>query len=112
MNDLQTQIKALEAQSKLDKAKIQELTDELDAFDKALQKLRADKLNSDAANLAHIQGLKDKVIGITTELAAVTKDKNLTQAQLSSAKHQIDDLCQALAQAKACLLYTSDAADE
>lgn len=101
VNDLQTQIKALEAQSKLDKAKIQELTDELDAFDKALQKLRADKLNSDAANLAHIQGLKDKVIGITTELAAVTKDKNLTQAQLSSAKHQIDDLCQALAQAKA-----------
>lgn len=101
VKELQTQIKALEAQSKLDKAKIQELTDELDAFDKALQKLRADKLNSDAANLAHIQGLKDKVIGITTELAAVTKDKNLTQAQLVSAKHQIDDLCQALAQAKA-----------
>lgn len=101
VKELQTQIKALEAQSKLDKAKIQELTDELDAFDKALQKLRADKLNSDAANLAHIQGLKDKVIGITTELAAVTKDKNLTQAQLANAKHQIDDLCQALAQAKA-----------
>lgn len=101
VNDLQTQIKALEAQSKLDKAKIQELTDELDAFDKALQKLRADKLNSDAANLAHIQGLKDKVIGITTELAAVTKDKNLIQSQLANAKHQIDDLCQALAQAKA-----------
>lgn len=101
VKELQTQIKALEAQSKLDKAKIQELTDELDAFDKALQKLRADKLNSDAANLAHIQGLKDKVIGITTELAAVTKDKNLTQAQLARAKHQIDDLCQALAQAKA-----------
>lgn len=101
LKELQTQIKALEAQSKLDTAKIQELTDELDAFDKALQKLRADKLNSDAANLAHIQGLKDKVIGITTELAAVTKDKNLTQAQLASAKHQIDDLCQALAQAKA-----------
>lgn len=101
VKELQTQIKSLEAQSKLDKAKIQELTDELDAFDKALQKLRADKLNSDAANLAHIQGLKDKVIGITTELAAVTKDKNLTQAQLASAKHQIDDLCQALAQAKA-----------
>lgn len=101
VKELQTQIKALEAQGKLDKAKIQELTDELDAFDKALQKLRADKLNSDAANLAHIQGLKDKMIGITTELAAVTKDKNLTQAQLASAKHQIDDLCQALAQAKA-----------
>lgn len=101
VKELQTQIKALEAQSKLDKAKIQELTDELDAFDKALQKLRADKLNSDAANLAHIQGLKDKVIGITTELAAVTKDKNLTQAQIANAKHQIDDLCQALAQAKA-----------
>lgn len=101
VKELQTQIKALEAQSKLDKAKIQELTDELDAFDKALQKLRADKLNSDAANLARIQGLKDKAIAITTELASVTKDKNLTQAQLASAKHQIDDLCQALAQAKA-----------
>lgn len=101
VKELQTQIKALEAQSKLDKAKIQELTDELDAFDKALQKLRADKLNSDAANLAKIQGLKDKIIGITTELASVTKDKNLTQTQLVGAKHQIDDLCQALAQAKA-----------
>lgn len=101
VRELQTQIKALEAQSKLDKAKIQELTDELDAFDKALQKLRADKQSTDAANLAHIQGLKDKVIGITTELAAVTKDKNLTQTQLVGAKHQIDDLCQALAQAKA-----------
>ena len=101
LKELQTQIKALEAQSKLDKAKIQELTDELDAFDKALQKLRADKLNSDAANLAKIQGLKDKIIGITTELAAATKDKNLTQTQLVGAKHQIDDLCQALAQAKA-----------
>lgn len=101
VNHLQTQIKALDAQGKLDKAKIQELTDELDAFDKALQKLRADRLNSDAANLAHIQGLKDKVIGITTELAAVTKDKNLTQAQLVNAKHQIDDLCQALEYAKA-----------
>lgn len=100
VRELQTQIKALEAQSKLDKAKIQELTDELDAFDKALQKLRADKQSTDAANLAHIQGLKDKVIGITTELAAVTKDKNLTQTQLVAAKHQIDDLCQALAQAK------------
>lgn len=101
VKELQTQIKALEAQSKLDKAKIQELTDELDAFDKALQKLRADKLNSDAANLARIQGLKDKAIAITTELASVTKDKNLTQAQLASAKHQIDDLCQALEHAKA-----------
>lgn len=101
MKELQTQIKALEAQSKLDKAKIQELTDELDAFDKALQKLRADKLNSDATHLAKIQGLKDKIIGITTELAAATKDKNLTQTQLVGAKHQIDDLCQALAQAKA-----------
>ena len=101
VKELQTQIKALEAQSKLDKAKIQELTDELDAFDKALQKLRADKLNSDAANLARIQGLKDKAIAITTELASVTKDKNLTQSQLASAKHQIDDLCQALEHAKA-----------
>lgn len=104
VKELQTQIKALEAQSKLDKAKIQELTDELDAFDKALQKLRADKLNSDATHLAKIQGLKDKIIGITTELAAATKDKNLTQTQLVQlvgAKHQIDDLCQALAQAKA-----------
>ncbi len=101
VKELQTQIKALEAQSKLDKAKIQELTDELDAFDKALQKLRADKLNSDAANLARIQGLKDKAIAITTALASVTKDKNLTQAQLASAKHQIDDLCQALEHAKA-----------